>query len=147
MRDYLDAIDALLMRRDTLESTIEELVSGSSWADTIARLRCLPGIDTLSAVGLCAETGDWKHFPKAGHEMSYLCPPNAVPHAAQHSGRPLPATRWLAIRHATRLTQALSLCRHHLPRPLSRSSREGPQRVFTLSYVRRQPPSPPVARQ
>ncbi|MEA2185321.1 MAG: transposase, partial [Solirubrobacteraceae bacterium] len=39
---------------------------------SIARLRCLRGIDTLSAVGLCAEIGDWQRFPKAGHVMSYL---------------------------------------------------------------------------
>jgi transposase len=70
--DYLGAIDALLVRRDTLETTIDELIPGSPWADTIARLRCLRGIDTLSAVGLCAEIGDWARFPKAGHVMSYL---------------------------------------------------------------------------
>ncbi|MEJ7787675.1 MAG: transposase [Solirubrobacteraceae bacterium] len=38
----------------------------------IARLRCLRGIDTLSAVGLCAEIGDWKRFPRPAHLMSYL---------------------------------------------------------------------------
>ncbi len=70
--DYLGAIDALLVRRDTLEATIDELIPGSPWAQSIARLRCLRGIDTLSAVGLCAEIGDWARFPKAGHVMSYL---------------------------------------------------------------------------
>jgi transposase len=72
LMDYLGAIDALLVRRDILEATIDELVPGSPWADTIARLRCLRGIDTLSAVGLCAEIGDFTRFPKAGHLMSYL---------------------------------------------------------------------------
>jgi transposase len=70
--DYLGAIDALLVRRDTLEAAIDELIPGSPWAQTIARLRCLRGIDTLSAVGLCAEIGDWARFPRAGHVMSYL---------------------------------------------------------------------------
>jgi len=70
--DYLGAIDALLVRRDTLERTIGELVPGSAWADTVARLRCLRGIDTLSAVGLCAEIGDWTRFPRPAHLMSYL---------------------------------------------------------------------------
>lgn len=70
--DYLGAIDALLVRRDTLESTIDELIPDSPWADTIGRLRCLRGIDTLSAVGLCAEIGDWQRFAKAGQVMSYL---------------------------------------------------------------------------
>jgi transposase len=72
MLDYLGAIDALLVRRDTLETAIDELIPGSPWAHTIARLRCLRGIDTLSAVGLCAEIGDWARFPRAGHVMSYL---------------------------------------------------------------------------
>jgi transposase len=72
LHDYLGAIDALLVRRDTLEAAIDELIPDSPWADTIARLRCLRGIDTLSAVGLCAEIGDWARFPKAGHVMSYL---------------------------------------------------------------------------
>jgi len=70
--DYLGAIDALIVRRDTLESTIGELVPSSPWADTVARLRCLRGIDTLSAVGLCAEIGDWTRFPRPAHVMSYL---------------------------------------------------------------------------
>ena len=70
--DYLGAIDALIIRRDTLERAIGELVPDSPWADTVARLRCLRGIDTLSAVGLCAEIGDWARFPRPAHLMSYL---------------------------------------------------------------------------
>jgi len=72
LMDYLGAIDTLLVRRETLETSIDELVPGSPWADTVARLRCLRGIDTLSAVGLCAEIGDWARFPKPAHVMSYL---------------------------------------------------------------------------
>jgi transposase len=70
--DYLGAIDTLLVRRATLEATIDELVPGSPWADTVARLRCLRGIDTLSAVGLCAEVGDFARFQRAAHIMSFL---------------------------------------------------------------------------
>jgi transposase len=72
LHDYLGAIDALIVRRGTLEATIGELVPGSPWADTVARLRCLRGIDTLSAVGLCAEIGDFERFARAGQLMSYL---------------------------------------------------------------------------
>ena len=70
--DYVGAIDALLVRRDALEATIGELVPDSPWAQTVARLRCLRGVDTLSAVGLCAEIGDFARFPRAGHVMSFL---------------------------------------------------------------------------
>jgi len=50
--DYLGAIDTLELRRDQLEATIAELVPGSPYAQIVARLRCLRGIDTLSAVAL-----------------------------------------------------------------------------------------------
>lgn len=70
--DYLGAIDTLVVRRDTLEQTITELVPDSSWAQTVSRLRCLRGIDTLTAVGLCAEVGDFSRFAKPGSLMNYL---------------------------------------------------------------------------
>jgi transposase len=70
--DYLHAIDALVIRRDALQTAIGELVPASPWGNTVARLRCLRGIDTLSAVGLCAEVGDFERFDRAGRLMSYL---------------------------------------------------------------------------
>ncbi len=72
MVDYLGAIDALIVRRDTLEGHIERLVPTSPWVQTVARLRCLRGIDTLSAVALCAEVGDWHRFARPGRLMSFL---------------------------------------------------------------------------
>ena len=38
----------------------------------VGRLRCLRGIDTLTAVGLCAEIGDFERFARAEQLMSYL---------------------------------------------------------------------------
>jgi transposase len=70
--DHLGAIDTLELRRGSLEGTIAELVPDSPWAQTIARLRCLRGIDTLSAVGLAAEIGDFDRFDRPGKLMSYL---------------------------------------------------------------------------
>jgi transposase len=70
--DYLGAIDTLELRRGTLERTIGELVVASPYAQAVARLRCLRGIDTLSAVGLCAEIGDFTRFDRAGKLMSYI---------------------------------------------------------------------------
>ena len=70
--DYLGAIDTLELRRGTLEKTISELVIASPYAQTVARLRCLRGIDTLSAAGLCAEIGDFTRFERAGQLMSYV---------------------------------------------------------------------------
>jgi transposase len=70
--DYLGAIDGLVIRQDAIERMIGELVPNSPWAEQVARLRCLRGIDTLSAVGLCAEIGDFARFERPGQLMSYL---------------------------------------------------------------------------
>jgi transposase len=70
--DYLGAIEALLIRRDQLEATIEELIPDSPWARDIARLRCLRGIDTLTAVGLCAEISPFERFEHPKQLMSYV---------------------------------------------------------------------------
>jgi transposase len=70
--DYLGGIDTLECRRGQLETTIEQLVPSSPYAQTVARLRCLRGVDTLSAVGLAAEIGDFTRFERAGRVASYL---------------------------------------------------------------------------
>jgi transposase len=99
--DYLGAIDALVVRRDALEATIAQLVGDSPWAQTVARLRCLRGIDTLTAVGLCAEIGDFERFQRAGQLASYL---GVVP-SEDSSGqrRRLGAITKTGSRHARRL--------------------------------------------
>ena len=70
--DYIGAIDALVLRRDTLEATIGKVIPGSPLQSTVERLRCLRGIDTLSAVGLAAEVGDFARFERPSQLMSYL---------------------------------------------------------------------------
>jgi len=70
--DGMGAIDALLVRRESLERQMHALIPTSPWATEIARLRCLRGIDTLTALGLCAEIGDFRRFRRPGQLMSYL---------------------------------------------------------------------------
>jgi transposase len=70
--DYIGAIDALELRRGELERAIAALLPVSPWAQIAARLRCLRGIDTLSAAGLGAEIGDFERFARPGQLMSYL---------------------------------------------------------------------------
>jgi transposase len=72
MLDAHGAIDTLAHRRDALEREIVALLPASPWATQVGRLRCLRGIDTLSAVGLCAEIGDFERFAKAEQLMSYI---------------------------------------------------------------------------
>ncbi|MDQ3093492.1 MAG: IS110 family transposase [Actinomycetota bacterium] len=70
--DGLGAVDALLVRREALERQMAALVPDSPWAQTIGRLRCLRGIDTLSALGLAAELGDFSRFARPGQLMSFI---------------------------------------------------------------------------
>jgi transposase len=72
MLDARGAIDALSHRRDQLEREIAAMLPGSPWAIQAGRLRCLRGIDTLSAVGLCAEIADFERFARAEQLMSYV---------------------------------------------------------------------------
>jgi transposase len=72
MLDCQGAIDALCHRRDGLEREIVALIPSSPWQTQVARLRCLRGVDTLTAVGLCAEVGDFERFARAEQLMSYI---------------------------------------------------------------------------
>ena len=72
MLDAQGAIDALAHRRDQLEREIVALLPGSPWVVQVGRLRCLRGVDTLTAVGLCAEVGDFERFARAEQLMSYV---------------------------------------------------------------------------
>ena len=72
LTEYVGAIDALVIRRETLERAIVELIPSSAWAQDVARLRCLRGIDTLSAIGLAVEVGDFGRFEHPELLMSCL---------------------------------------------------------------------------
>jgi transposase len=72
LTDYVGAVEALELRRGTLEAAIAQLVPDTPCAQAIARLRCLRGIDTLSAVGLAVEIGDFDRFQRPGQLMAYV---------------------------------------------------------------------------
>jgi transposase len=72
LHDASGAIDTLAHRRDELEREIAAMLPGSPWAEQVDRLRCLRGIDTLTAAGLCAEIGDFQRFARAEQLMSYV---------------------------------------------------------------------------
>jgi len=59
--DYGCAIDALVHRRRELIAALQDAVPASSHAETVARLRCFRGINTLTAAGLCAEVGNLRY--------------------------------------------------------------------------------------
>jgi transposase len=58
----LEAVLALEARRDRLDAAITELARQDAWAPVVARLSCLRGVGTLTALGLAVEIGDWHRF-------------------------------------------------------------------------------------
>ena len=72
LADYLHAHDVLIARRDQVEADLAKLALSAPCAHTVARLRCLRGIDTLTAVGLCAEIGEWERFDHPDQLSAYL---------------------------------------------------------------------------
>jgi transposase len=72
LADAIGAVDALVHRRDQLQREIVARLAGSPWQVQIGRLRCLRGIDTLTAAGLCAEIGDFERFARAEQLMHYV---------------------------------------------------------------------------
>jgi transposase len=70
--DYLHAHDVLLARRDGLDRALAEIAQDCPWSAVIGRLRCLRGVDTLTALGLCAEVSDFGRFPRPDALAAYL---------------------------------------------------------------------------
>jgi transposase len=70
--DYRAAIAGLEQRRTVLEGALGELAGAGPFAETVRRLRAFRGIDTLSAVGLVAEVGDFSRFRRPAQLADYL---------------------------------------------------------------------------
>jgi transposase len=128
--EYLAYHEVLLARRDRLDTLIvEESVKGP-WAPTLARLRCLRGIDTLSAVGLVAEIGEITAFAHPKQLASYL---GLVP--SEHSSgdrRTRGSITKAGSSHARRLL--VEAAWHYRRRP-----------ALSLAVKRRQQGQPPAA--
>ena len=70
---YLHALDLVDRRIEHLEAELDRAAIEGPWSELVARLRCLRGIDTLSALGVVAEIGlDWSRFKTAEQFMSFV---------------------------------------------------------------------------
>ena len=70
--DYLLACDLIDRRIETLEQQIDCWAKDDEFRELVGWLRCLRGVDTLTALGLVAEIGDFSRFKTAPEFMSYL---------------------------------------------------------------------------
>jgi transposase len=69
---YLHAVDLVDRRIEALERAIRDAAERGSWRELVSRLRCLRGIDTLSALGLVTEIGDFSRFGSAEEFMAFV---------------------------------------------------------------------------
>src|SRR6266498_2718673 len=69
---YLHALDLVDARIEQLERAIRETAEQEPWRQLVARLRCLRGIDTLTALALVAEIGDFNRFETAEQFMAFV---------------------------------------------------------------------------
>lgn len=69
---YLHAVDLVDRRIEALERAIRETAEQGQWRELVARLRCLRGIDTLAALALVAEIGDFDRFRTAAEFMAFV---------------------------------------------------------------------------
>jgi transposase len=64
--EALDTVFSVHARRDRLDAAIVELAATDpALTGPVGRLRCLRGVSTLTAVGLCVEVADWRRFTGA----------------------------------------------------------------------------------
>jgi transposase len=69
---YLHTVDLVDRRIEQLERAIRETAEQGPWRELVARLRCLRGIDTLTALTLVAEIGDFGRFRTAEEFMAFV---------------------------------------------------------------------------
>src|SRR5216683_934495 len=68
---YVHAVDLVDARIEALERAIRETAE-EPWRALVARLRCLRGIDTLTALALVTEIGDFDRFKTAEQLMAFV---------------------------------------------------------------------------
>jgi transposase len=135
LQDYRGAIEALLHRRAELERQIEAMIPGSDWEREVGLLRCLRGIDTLSAVGLTAEIGDFRRFKHAAQLMHYV---GLVPsESSTGEQRRLGSITKTGSRHARRLLVEAAWHYRHRPyvaKPLTERQAGQPVAAVATSW-------------
>jgi transposase len=125
--DARGAIDALWHRREQRERELVAMLPPSSlWVVQVGRLRCLRGVDTLTAVGLCAEVGDFTRFGRAEQLMRR---PVSTPKPKRNSRLTAVAVRARSIEAA---------------RPPRLASGAGGARIESGGTARRNPPATPL---
>jgi transposase len=147
--DALAAVGGLIARKSALDERLSRLTVDGPWAPTVARLRCFRGIDTLTALALCLEIGDFARFQRPAQLASWLgLAPSLNQSGESRSQGSITKT---GSSYARRLL--VETAWHYQPRPsLGRALAEPPRRTTRRSAPDRHartpataPPQPPPA--
>ena len=68
---YVQAVEEAQARLARLDQQLQDLAQQAAYRTLVQYLRCLKGIDTLSALTLVVETHDFRRFPSAPAFMSF----------------------------------------------------------------------------
>jgi len=71
-QEMLQAIDTEQARVDRLAAALESRLPGWRWASVVGALRCLRGFDTVSAMTMVAEVGDFSRFESPEQLSAYM---------------------------------------------------------------------------
>jgi transposase len=69
---YVELLESKLALRARVDASLERIAKEKAWCDTVGRLRCLRGVDTLTALTLAVEIGDARRFASPRQLMAYV---------------------------------------------------------------------------
>jgi len=69
--DYMHTLDAADSRLESFDQELEDLAQTPPYRDPVRYLRCLKGIDTISALTLVVEAQDFRRFQRASSFMGF----------------------------------------------------------------------------
>lgn len=72
LNEYYQTYEYHVDRIEQFDKRIKELASAEAYAEKVKKLRCFLGIETVTAVALIVETGDFDRFPKGNIYAAYL---------------------------------------------------------------------------
>jgi len=67
--DHLAAVDGLVARRAAIDEQLSLLMHADYLWPTVARLRCFRGLDSLTALALHVEVGDWARCARPARRL------------------------------------------------------------------------------
>jgi transposase len=133
--EYRFTVEQLLARVAELDREIAALAETAPYRERVGWLRCFRGIDTLAAMILLTELGDFARFDHPRHLMAYL---GLVPSEASTGGRERRGSITKAGNiHARRILVEAAWHARHPPRigtALARRSQGQPQAVLAQAW-------------